>query len=589
MEMSTNMNSDVRRVLENLTTTKFMEDIDYRNTRFSFRTLFHSTPLEYRFCPCGYNHEYLNYISPTGEVDKDMFGEILDYISDGNCPHVGGAPETHVQVSTVYAMHFVAALGTKEAICKYNDVGVEYSDMFGLFRVHPLGMALMEKRPDVLGELLKNYPLQAERKSGMSKLSYAHRLSDNPLRIQINDIYLLELCIMQNHELLLTQFLKHWAHARCLTKAFVFTLEHGSSLMEKIMLDHIKHLVQNGNVFYIYPCAEAAVMFNRVDVLQQILHWPPRKNSSGWSQRKNCKLMEEMLDLFKLSTQLHRHDCSNAINGLFKRNQNPPEYEGIANHILIYLKGSYDRGNNDCYDSIRQDMVPVMKELAKCQDEQNILCYTIRNILAPLGHCDFPNAKTLTVKALLECGGDINTLLGSYANSGLLLRMGPEMKGQLLYKDFRHNIEMLLSANLNFEARASILDWCIRIDEGINRHVVYCYQPGDYVLDMITHAHSGHTEQALHYMVPLLMECGCRFKTAELLKATERRLHCEEIKYIKKYINEPRPLVKQCIDVLRRHFKGQNSHAYVERTCVPLRLKNYILLKDILLIGSITV
>ena len=573
MENPISMLSDVRRVLENLTSGNFMPYFDYRNTSFSFRTLFHSTLIEYSFCPCSYNHEYLNYISPKGDIDKEMFDKIVNCVADGNCPHVAGVPADHIQVSTVYAMHFVAALGTKEVINKYSDGDVDYNEMFGLFRIHPCGIAIMKKQYDDLGYFLGFLQSKAE---SLQQIPYAKRSLDDPLKIRINKIHLLELCILEDDDMLLTKFLEYWPHPRCLTKAFAFTLEHGSPMMEKIMLDHIKTLVRRGNMFYIYPCAEAAVMFNRVDVLQQIIGWLP--------SRKTNKLMEDMLCLFRMSNQLHRQECSDTINAIFRKNQKKPDYEGLVNHFLIYLKNNYDD-----YDSIRQDMVPVMKGLSKCKSEQYSLSDTILYcfVSQPSRHVPQP-ASTLTVKALLDCGVDINCLLKTFP----CVYPWPSKHGSAL--DFRYKIEMILSANLKMKDYVDmntnrILVWCLEIDEYLYAHAFDCYQPGDYFLNMRSHSHSCHTEQALYFMVPLLTECGYRFKTDEMLKAVERRLHCEEIEFIKQCISVPRPLQKQCRDVLRQHFEGSYIHAYVERTCVPLKIKHYILLTDVLLAGSISV
>ena len=572
--------SDVRRVLENLIRNDFMSDFDYNTHRFSFRTLFYSTLLDYRFCPCGYNNEYINYVSPKGDVDREMFEKILDCIMNEQCPHVAGVAEDQVEVSSVYAMHFVAAFGTKEAISRFRAANKDYNRMVGLFRVDPCGIAIMKKQGNILGDLLNIYPLKT---AECQYIPFAQRLSDDALNIRIDNIHLLELCIRQNDPLLLKQFLQCWPVPDCLTKALEFTFEHGLSFMENILLDHIKTLVQKGRFYYIRPCGEAAVMFKRPDVLHQVLRWSPADVSN-----------DELMRLLRLCTQLGRHACNDILKGFLKIDTNPIVYEGVSNQFHIYLEDNYDS-----YDSIREDMVPVMKKITKSPLALSTLDYAISNILAPKGRSKFSPTRTRTLKALLECGGDINSLL--LRSSPLTILLGiPVQKCKLFYKEFRHNLEIILSSNLDFEERGntnlrqthkSVLELSLRIDEFLNGKRLashFIYRPGDYMLDMRMHTHSGHTEQVFHFVLPLLIECGYRFDKDELLKATQLPLYNEELQYIERYINEPRPLMKQCRDVLRRTFKGPKIHAYMERIDIPLKIKNFILLKDILLVGSIS-
>ena len=54
----------------NLVANEYMRDFDY-GKGFSFQTVFYKTAYSYCCCPCGYEHEYMDYISDTGEINEE--------------------------------------------------------------------------------------------------------------------------------------------------------------------------------------------------------------------------------------------------------------------------------------------------------------------------------------------------------------------------------------------------------------------------------------------------------------------------------------------------------------------------------------
>ena len=82
------MAKDVRAVFRNLVNNQYMEDFDYYNTQFTFKAVYSISKYTYRCCPCGFEHEYLDYIGKDGKIREEMYESIVNNIMAGTCTHV---------------------------------------------------------------------------------------------------------------------------------------------------------------------------------------------------------------------------------------------------------------------------------------------------------------------------------------------------------------------------------------------------------------------------------------------------------------------------------------------------------------------
>ena len=103
--------SDVGRVLRNLATKQSMPGFDYYRTIFTFRTVFHTTSFSYCLCKCAFALENVEFIDETGGLNENVFKQVVEYITNGECPHVKNVPREYIQVAKLYAVHVVAAVG----------------------------------------------------------------------------------------------------------------------------------------------------------------------------------------------------------------------------------------------------------------------------------------------------------------------------------------------------------------------------------------------------------------------------------------------------------------------------------------------
>ena len=151
--------------------------------------------------------------------------------------------------------------------------------------------------------------------------------------------------------------------------------------------------------------------------------------------------------------------------------------------------------------------------------------------------------------------------------------------------DFRANFEALLYSNINLHE--SVVQNYLKVDEDL-----FCKEiretfvlPQMFITDAKEHSVFGHnsgSDYALEFTVPLLLECGYPVTRETLEAALYRKLHPDELKFIRAYIDTPRSLKLRCRDVLKKHFKGRHLHHFVEMSPIPQSIKDFVLLKTIL-------
>ena len=90
-----------------------------------------------------------------------------------------------------------------------------------------------------------------------------------------------------------------------------------------------------------------------------------------------------------------------------------------------------------------------------------------------------------------------------------------------------------------------------------------------------------------NFTAPFILECGLP-TTREVLEKylEEETLHSSEHEYVEAYIQEsfdgPKPLIKICRNVLRKHFQGLKIHKYLDVSQCPQKIKDFILMKHLL-------
>ena len=139
---------DVETTFRNLVKNLYMPDFNYAETAFSFRTVFAlDNMFSYCMCRCGFDHEFLDYIKDSGDIDEDMFENIVKCVTDGQCPHVNDNPEDFIKETKIYGIHIAVAVGTKDAL-SYSHQRPLISHG-SLFHLDPYAIAVLKKMSDV--------------------------------------------------------------------------------------------------------------------------------------------------------------------------------------------------------------------------------------------------------------------------------------------------------------------------------------------------------------------------------------------------------------------------------------------------------
>ena len=144
---------DLRTEFRNLVTNKYMPGYNYRYTKYSFRTVNYVSHYKniYCMCACAYEHEILDYISHTGEIDEVTYERVVDNIVQGTCPHVVNVRDKFVRETCTYAKHIAMAVGTLDALNKRGPHHISGD----VFRVNPIEIALLKNNERSISEALE--------------------------------------------------------------------------------------------------------------------------------------------------------------------------------------------------------------------------------------------------------------------------------------------------------------------------------------------------------------------------------------------------------------------------------------------------
>ena len=108
---------------------------------------------------------------------------------------------------------------------------------------------------------------------------------------------------------------------------------------------------------------------------------------------------------------------------------------------------------------------------------------------------------------------------------------------------------------------------------------------GTCLIDGTVHSPYGHEGESfpLNFAAPLLLECGYHVDEEILHKALDRKkLHDKELEYFRQYLNNPKSLKLSCCIALRKKYKGQDIHGFVEAANLPQTISDQILFQHVL-------
>ena len=607
---------DVRTTFRKLVTSQFMPDFDYR-TRFSFQTLFYISNYSYRCCPCGFKHEFLDYIAENGEINENMYETIIQSIIDGKCPHVlDELPEYQKIESSVPAVSIAIAVETgdveqkvadAEALTDDNDdpmnvyrwqsnVDMTYRK-YGLFNIQLHDIALMKKKFNRVIFHCQNYiQYNGTLRSLKGYLSLRATFSNST--VVFKTLKFMEAIVQTNNKALLADVLEVRADSKerdmdfnplnaieFVADAFCFAIKHGLTELHDTFL---KYFRANKSRSEFYPnilqtMVEHTIIYNRPPILEELLKIvmsDTAKFCSRWNVANVLSGANAVLQVF------NRPDCRK-----------------------IFLKNGHTLRNNLTFSEINRITetyyTDFKDEISKAVKRMRNNDAFFRQLFRGRAVIDLQYLKwLLELNVLTDVAGTLRYNFSESVFETLIYKIAQ------LFKWSRLGAKLLVEEN--FDSKFSLSDFgttdndIVTVDDFIRLdkldfivHAPYwkTFQnrtdfsmPQDVMFrtDTKDHGHFGFEGQdfALNFTAPFLLECGWPTTKYTLEKYLTEQLHPSEIDYFRAYMQEnfngPKPLAKICRCALRMHFKGRKIHKFLEMTDCPQKIKDYILKKHLL-------
>lgn len=571
---------DRKTVLRNLVTNRYMSDFDYTGTEFSFQTVFYvESRFSYCICACGFEHEYLDYISESGDIDEEVYKKVEHSILNGKCPHVDQVPKEYVRETKIFGIHIAAAVGTEKA---FTDSLYQLPDRYGnLFYLDTYMIAMMKRhRDDVIMSIMrKRYRTDSHYQL---KLVTAERSNKDRNMIVLKEKAPLEFLAEQENDILIKSFLLNNDDFLTLHTNAVEVLK----LCNKYNLKDVQEiLIQNGSDFEyeeLESCLVNSIILGEIHVLDKLL-----SVCSGNNIMRMTNRLSETCHVFQ------RSNCKDLLEkyGCYKDQSNITTAEQAQ--ILLNSLITCDNNLMDVIIAALKE-IPCLSEIINDLKEDDSHWNCLYNFNSVLGGVIKKDPHML--KQIFELGADVNSSYPSGLTpfTDFIKTLGQCFEEEADNKYIRQIAELYIYENPDIESNKAAAKYATEADEMFyeceeNETAADLDFPltGEYLLDGQEHALLGQSNSEgifLNFIVPLLLECGFASPKifSETLEYTCRFLHPGEQVYIQNFLEKPRSLKWSCRKALRKYYKGRSIHKFVERSAVPQSLKDYILLKPLL-------
>ena len=279
----------------NMVTNQFMENVEYMPEKHSFLTVFSKSASTlalgstYRCCSCAHDHEYLEYILDTGEVNEKLYNKIVKSLAIGKCHHADAVSKDQLVSTTITGLHIAAAVGTERAVKENLERCCRYMSDYGIFNLHPFDTAMVKKQTNICN-LFVNYWLN----HGAGYLYSPHMATVNDKSLHIQGVSRLEFCVRQANNQLLQTITTKLSKTSCFGEKGIRNIQciltpstpnrglaHALQLTMKYQLVPLQHtLVQYMQLLSKYDiltkeirndCLLSALMYNNRRLLEQML------------------------------------------------------------------------------------------------------------------------------------------------------------------------------------------------------------------------------------------------------------------------------------------------------------------------------
>ena len=577
---------DTTHVFQRLVTDQCVVVQSYLFKLFSFQTVFYHTPYSYRLCSCAFDHEYLTYISDSGKINDEIYERIIYSIENGKCHHAEQVPEEYLVQTGIYGIHIALAVGNVQAAKGHIEANSQLEGL--IFNLRPYDIAVF-KRKTSIACLIFHYLRRSNQLSLITSqtISCMKQSGSDRNQMTIEKVTRFEAYVDIGDADILKNILMYPVDAPCLVNTLKCILKYCVPECLECVLQFIGQLATTDEVLssYIIPCAEAAIIYNKHIVLEQILkphvspsltitcRWnPPLRSFPELGNISRQKIFSDMRTrLNSVCIVFDRPECRDVLSkyGIFQ-NINVSSNELITRRLFCHLSCDY----------FKDEFATVLRH--NSHTEPN-------SIQKNLNTCLVSQFTSLTLfRAVLSAGANVNFLDYFKRTPLLTILMGNDHD----HIDVMDKLKLLINENPDHETHKVAVMWgLLRDSASTQKYDKTVVKRGNYIVDAKQHGRYGYDDDddfCLNFMGPFLMECGFPVPRQSLLHSLNGDLHPSVRAYILKYIESPMPLKVICRDTLRRHFKGRLIHRVVEQSQLPRDIKSFILLKSLLSTKSFT-
>ena len=573
--------------------------------QFSFLTVCYRTRYSYCYCPCGLQHEYFHYInSETGEIDMTVLQKIAQNITNGTCPHTENFPEDFLTITNANPINILAVVGSSTSVATPLD-WILPDNTTAIFGVHPFVNAVLSNNYKMLDFLVDISP-KIPRNLWLVHITYPIRSenSSDPYIWEITS--LLEYCGKTGNSRMFRYVLKtiipflDFDYKEIDANTFK-TVNHCSALgshvplialydmifkynlkdiMHIILWKGLSHLKAGFGLNFsnyvslkkereakLFICAMLAIVYNKPRVLDYTI------TQSAKSATKIAK--RGFLDICMV---LQTQNCRRILlkHGIY----DVTEHDIMSlseKHEQIHFLFSYSNCGKELVAFIQQHPA-LIREIRQC-----IICGTYDDFTMIGEFEGLRDSKLVKMQ--------IQTALGMFVDG---VEFAQKAKRNFHFRELFELWLYLNPSNLLCFPEYSFANLCLKSErlEKLfgERHPCEMIE---YIIDGQEHK----DDDAWNYALPLVIECGYKFKptilemllhdfprplTRPIQSGFNHGLEPMEKLYLKTCLERPRSLQLCCRDTLRRHFKTNRIHEYMSVVKYPKKLKDFVLLKTLL-------
>ena len=376
-----------------------------------------------------------------------------------------------------------------------------------------------------------------------------------------------EVCVMMNDPLVLRSLKSELFVDFGLTLALKDALENKLTHLQC----HLVEAIREAEYDDIFSSIVATLVYDERNILNQLVQ-------QLLSRYENDALTEFKDELSVACHYLKREKCAAVLKGFDLIDELPRVFNLTKLEKLLTIFSMFpDRLSEE----IKVILLKTPKAITYINDKVTLSQFNNKTLLKTVGEagCNLDQEREAdsVVTSLLYC-----------------------MQHDLRYRELRPLLEVLLYQNLNVASDFTSVWRAMTVDVMHYKYLMssqlmeYEELSGTYIMDGKEHSPYGHEGQdfALNFAVPLLLECGYPARKGLLEKALRNgfleniqrkiKLHPEEMKYFRRYVDNPRTLSWSCCMALRRHYKGRAIHTFVESKNLPDIIAGQLLFKKVL-------